>query len=281
MHVWNKCITIILSLFLCGCASVPDNTQPITPVIVTRSNKCVAICVGVENGQAGYCAGAKKDAVDCYEYLTKRDFAGTLLVDADATWEKSENAVLDIADKHDLKRDDLLALTISSHGSQTPDLNNDEDDGMDEVIHFYDQGVVDDAIKLMFVKLAQKHPGIRVWILADTCHSEGNFRRYVRKAQSVVTFGHYGKRRGKPMFTKQEIEMLDIQIMEFAGCRENAYSLGSVSGGNLTQTQLAEPTAGKSWKTWFDGMAEKVTGQEPVYVEYNIKEEYRNGQALR
>ena len=69
---------------------------------------------------------------------------------------------------NDLKDGDLLMLTYSGHGGQVPDLNGDEDDGLDETWCLYDGQLVDDEL---YKALSSFKPGVRVVVLSDSCHS--------------------------------------------------------------------------------------------------------------
>ena len=63
---------------------------------------------------------------------------------------------------------DLLLLSYSGHGGQLPDRNGDESDGLDETWCLYDGEVIDDEL---FVAMSKLKPGVRVFMLSDSCHS--------------------------------------------------------------------------------------------------------------
>ncbi|RKG70358.1 caspase family protein [Corallococcus sp. CA054B] len=67
-----------------------------------------------------------------------------------------------------LQAGDLLLFTYSGHGGQLPDMNGDEDDGLDETWCLYDGELVDDEIYQAMGKLKA---GVRVFMLSDSCHS--------------------------------------------------------------------------------------------------------------
>jgi metacaspase-1 len=70
-----------------------------------------------------------------------------------------------------LKSGDIFLYTYSGHGSQTPDLNKDEneqDDNLDETWCLYDGMMVDDEAYELWKNFA---PGVRVLVLLDCCHS--------------------------------------------------------------------------------------------------------------
>lgn len=67
-----------------------------------------------------------------------------------------------------LQGGDLLLLSYSGHGGQLPDRNSDEEDGLDETWCLYDGELIDDEI---YVALSKLKPGVRVFMLSDSCHS--------------------------------------------------------------------------------------------------------------
>ncbi|HFB64137.1 MAG TPA: DUF4384 domain-containing protein [Aeromonadales bacterium] len=81
---------------------------------------------------------------------------------------------------HNVNKDDRVLIYYSGHGSQIPDANNDESDGMDEVLVSYDadivQGedysslknvVVDDELYQWLAKI----PSERIYFYVDACNS--------------------------------------------------------------------------------------------------------------
>lgn len=73
----------------------------------------------------------------------------------------------------DARPNDALFFHYSGHGGQTKDLDNDEDDGMDDVIYpvdFQNAGhIIDDEMHAIMV--ANLQPGVRLTALFDSCHS--------------------------------------------------------------------------------------------------------------
>ena len=63
---------------------------------------------------------------------------------------------------------DLFLLTYSGHGSQVPDKNGDEPDQLDETWVLYDRQLVDDELYSLWAKF---RPGVRIFVLSDSCHS--------------------------------------------------------------------------------------------------------------
>jgi hypothetical protein len=166
---------------------------------------------------------------------------------------------------------------MSGHGGQIADNNGDEADKLDETICLWDGQVRDDDVLALIQKLPA---GLRVVLINDQCHSEGNFRAFVRKVQRVVSLGKYGKTRAQALVKASR--GWDGQLIQFAGCRENSYSYGAAAGGTWTQNLLSTFNPGFTWRQWFDAAASKMPGnQVPVWVEYgNVGDEFRNGRVL-
>ncbi|WP_051978948.1 caspase family protein [Edaphobacter aggregans] len=86
-----------------------------------------------------------------------------------------------------LERDDIFLLTYSGHGGQVPDTNSDEPDRKDETWVLYDGELVDDELHVLYT---QFNPGVRIFVLSDSCHS-GTVTRamYERTAPIEAEFG--------------------------------------------------------------------------------------------
>jgi hypothetical protein len=67
-----------------------------------------------------------------------------------------------------LQSGDTMLLSYSGHGGQLPDLDGEEDDGMDETWCLFDGEFVDDEI---YDALGAFAPGVRILVLSDSCHS--------------------------------------------------------------------------------------------------------------
>lgn len=66
------------------------------------------------------------------------------------------------------KPGDLFMLSYSGHGAQLPDLDGDEDDGMDETWALFDGELIDDEL---YAALADFQQGVRILVLSDSCNS--------------------------------------------------------------------------------------------------------------
>lgn len=133
-----------------------------------------AVIAGISGYQtrADILARASMDAIDFYRFL--RDEQGVdpdhmiLLVDAEATSEMFRNSVGEISRR--AGAEDRLVMFYSGHGSQEAPGSGgaEEEDGMNEVLCFYDEDLSDDDLK----EIITGFPGHR-YLFADACHSGG------------------------------------------------------------------------------------------------------------
>src|SRR5262249_2676319 len=132
-------------------------------------------------GWSGPLTACEADAKDMNALATTNKFKATLLLTKKAT----RNAVLAGIAKaaKTLGSGDIFFLTYSGHGGQLPDLNHDEDDGLDETWCLYDGELVDDEI---FMALDAFKTGVRVLVLSDSCHS-GSVLRDALLASSLAS----------------------------------------------------------------------------------------------
>jgi metacaspase-1 len=117
-------------------------------------------------GWSGPLNACEADANDMRAIASTMHFKPTTLLTKKATrgaWEASMKAA---AAK--LNSGDIFLLTYSGHGGQLPDLNSDEDDGLDETWCLYDGELVDDELYAALSKFAA---GVRIFVLSDSCHS--------------------------------------------------------------------------------------------------------------
>lgn len=271
-----------LLTFLCaGCVTPPQNADVVVAAhapIVTTGTQAHAVCIGLTSvdpaayqGWNGDCPGCDQDAKAMASLCQTAGAQTTLLLNSQATQAAVERAIKAAAAS--LTRGDLLIVTYSGHGGQVPDLNGDEADGQDETICLYDGQMVDDHIMELLLKLP---PGLRVLLIADACHSEGNFRAFMRKATKAVTFGKYGHRQIKPLIGHKIVgrvsdpaKIWNGPLIEFAGCKEDAYSYGGETGGKWTLALCATCGFAPTTRAWFDS-AQKLmdSRQQPQWVEF-------------
>lgn len=119
------------------------------------------------NGWDGQLQACEYDAKDMQTIAEGKGFESTIMLSKEATAEAVTEAIRQAAGE--LDKGDLLFLTYSGHGGQVPDTNSDEKgDGNDETWVLYDRQLVDDEL---FSLWAGFDPGVRIFVLSDSCHS--------------------------------------------------------------------------------------------------------------
>jgi len=126
-------------------------------------------------GWDGALSGCVNDANAMHDVAVSRGFEPQMLLNADATTE-TVRAHLDAAAAA-LTEGDFFFLTYSGHGGQVPDEDGDESDRLDETWVLYDSELVDDSL---FGALCTFAPGVRIFVMSDSCHSETVTRQIVR-----------------------------------------------------------------------------------------------------
>lgn len=264
------------------CAS-KNGSVPIVPPAVPGDARRVAVCAGMVavdpiayDGWAGECPGADIDARDMHEAFAAWGLTSTLLMDKQVTWANWRSTVATAAAP--LKAGDLLVLMFSGHGGQLADNNGDEADGQDETLCLWDGQVRDDEV-LKFLKTLP--PGLRIVLFNDQCHSEGNFRAFTRQIQRSISLGRWGKVTARVLIEKADA--WNGQLIQFAGCREAAYSYGSTLGGTWTQTLLTALPEVDTWRGWYDAAAKLMPAEQvPAWSEYGaVQETFRKGPVLK
>src|SRR5213595_2868459 len=108
--------------------------------------KRAALCVGINTfknlPQSSWLHGCVNDANDLAALLRERyRFASddvTVLVDAQASKKAVLEALTGLVERAESGNLDQIVFTFSSHGTQIPDTNGDEADGLDECFACYD-----------------------------------------------------------------------------------------------------------------------------------------------
>ena len=106
----------------------------------------------------------------------------TVLTDKEATKRKVMAALSAMVDA--AKAGDQLVFSFSSHGTQVPDTDGDEDDRLDEAFACHDikQGgdqwdrktvITDDELRALFERVPE---GVLLEVFLDTCHSGSGLR---------------------------------------------------------------------------------------------------------
>lgn len=130
---------------------------------------------------------AENDSQFYYDYAKKKNFTPKQLIGKEAT----SNNLLDCLKEYsnNLNSGDILFLSYSGHGTRVKDLNNDEDDGYDEVLVLYDRLFLDDEFQLCWAKFKT---GVKIFFINDSCYN-GTVTRFFnlnRKAVEVIYPDH-------------------------------------------------------------------------------------------
>lgn len=124
---------------------------------------------------AGPLTGPENDAREMEKIAEANHFeVRDLLVGSDATYARVTTKIRSAAVQ--LEKDDIFLFTFAGHGFQRVDSGNDPDetsDGLDETILLFDVELFDDVLRQDLWPSFK--PGVRVLMIADSCHSESVF----------------------------------------------------------------------------------------------------------
>lgn len=124
----------------------------------------------IYNGWDGALDGCENDAKEMNKVAKTRGFEIAKLFSSQAKRAIILGKIQTAADR--LKSGDTFLLSYSGHGSYITDLNGEELDRRDETILAYDGELLDDELKLAFMKFAK---GVRIISVFDCCHSGTTF----------------------------------------------------------------------------------------------------------
>jgi hypothetical protein len=213
------------------------------------------------NGWDGQLRACENDARDMQAMATKQGFDTRLVLTKDAT---SANVLQGLGDAaSQLQAGDIFFLTYSGHGGQVPDTNADEpgEEAKDETWVLYDRQLVDDELYKVWGSL---QPGVRVFVLSDSCHS-GSVTRDIFDAAvpSIVEHGLTDAEEPQTKDLPPDVEDAtyrnneqlydEIQrstpdgdkvevgatVLLISGCQDNQLSLDGTKNGLFTQQLLS------------------------------------------
>lgn len=87
-------------------------------------------------------SGCHNDANDMKAIAEAQGYSASIMLDEEATAGTVSSAIEDAAGQ--LATGDILLVTYSGHGSQIPDLDDEESDSQDETWVMYDRMLLDD-----------------------------------------------------------------------------------------------------------------------------------------
>jgi hypothetical protein len=243
-------------------------------------------------GSPGTLYGCINDANAMQRVAEDRNFTTDILINEKATID----AVLEHlkSDADQLSEGDYYFLTYSGHGGQIPDLDGEERDKLDETWCLYDMQMADDMLYGALVRFA---PGVRVFILSDSCHSGTVTRNLVatvttevaerrdaaRKPRSkrlplAVTKAEYANHEAEYQQKKELLQALprpaaDAQVILISGCKDDQESLDGDENGAFT-TEFLDIWQNGAFTGNFVGLHGELhrrldpTGQTPVLFPY-------------
>lgn len=136
----------------------------------------------------GELLAAEADANAMFAIAQQQGFESYKLLREDATRIRVAQEIIKASDQ--LSAGDTFFLSYAGHGSQVPDITNDEGDGLDETWCLYDAQMVDDELLMLWSRFKA---GVRVLIVSDSCHSGTVFRggdaQGIAKADHITDVG--------------------------------------------------------------------------------------------
>jgi metacaspase-1 len=215
------------------------------------------------DGWDGALNACEFDANDMRSLAESKAFQSQIMLTKDATADAVKAAITDAANQ--LGPGDMLFMSYSGHGGQVPDKNNEEEpDRTDETWVLYDRQLVDDELYALW---ATFQPGVRIFVLSDSCHSGSVTRRIEDEdVPNVVATAEAAAKqspryralpRDKMIATYRQNAKLydDIQkavprstesasdvgatVLLISGCQDDQLSLDGFSNGLFTENLLA------------------------------------------
>ena len=167
--------------------------QPAAPV--TGRTK-IAFCYGVNEVDPAFYGGPNRlgacenDAKALSEVAIQLGFQTKIRLTRQAT---SANLFADLrAAAAQLRAGDCLIVTYAGHGSTVRDENGDEKPNTeDQTWCLYDRMVIDDELGEAWT---QFQPGVRIYVVADSCHSGTSTRALSRGANTAASLASPGAR---------------------------------------------------------------------------------------
>jgi hypothetical protein len=109
---------------------------------------------------------AENDAEFYYQIALLNHFNAKKLIGEDATSINLLDNLKELAQR--LVFGDILFMSYSGHGTRVKDLNDEEEDGFDEVLVLYDRLFIDDEFQLCWSWFKE---GVRIFFITDSCYN--------------------------------------------------------------------------------------------------------------
>jgi hypothetical protein len=131
------------------------------------------------SGWDGKLNACEYDANDMFSIAKSQGLRSNKLLRSEATRNKVISAIQKAASL--LENNDFFVITYSGHGGQLPDMNSDEDDGLDETWCLFDGEIVDDELSQLWSTFKK---GVRILVISDSCHS-GTITKAARGIEKI------------------------------------------------------------------------------------------------
>jgi len=205
-------------------------------MLLAYTPKKEALLVGVGKYQNGdSLPGIDLDIQQMKKLLERRGFHVRVLFNQDATLSNVTNT---LKSYHRLTANDSFFFYNSSHGTQIPDVNGDEDDALDEAYVLYDVNenisnehglLIDDHLDTLLARIPAKKV-----MIADTCHSGTMYKSFSRKAktksmQVASNFKFMNKERVSGKIEKP------TNLVVFGASQDEQKSVATSSGSLFTE----------------------------------------------
>jgi hypothetical protein len=245
------------------------------------------------DGWDGALTACEFDANSMESIANSRGFETNKLLTKEATSDTVKEAIERAAEA--LDAGDFFFITYSGHGGQVPDKNGEEEsDRSDETWVLYDRQLVDDELYALWAKFK---PGVRIFLLSDSCHSGSVAKAIQHSVPNVVATAETAVQqspryralpRDKMIATYQQHAQLydDIQkavasshksksgveatVVLISGCQDDELSLDGFANGRFTEELLKVWDSG-AWKGSYPDFHETIrsgmpTDQQPNYM---------------
>jgi hypothetical protein len=118
------------------------------------------------DGWDGALAQPENDAVAIHKIASDNGLISKIFLGNDVT---RDNVITSIrAASRKLTGGDFLFVYYSGHGGQLPDMDGDEEDGLDETWCLFDGELIDDELHLLWSEFKKD---VRILVISDSCHS--------------------------------------------------------------------------------------------------------------
>ncbi|MEB8346905.1 caspase family protein [Flavobacteriaceae bacterium KMM 6898] len=197
------------------------------------------------SGWDGKLNACEYDANDMFLISKSQGFQSAKLIRNEATRNRVISAIKNAASN--LIANDFFVISYSGHGGQIPDINGDEDDGMDETWCLFDGELVDDEISQLWSLFSK---GVRVLVFSDSCHS-GTAVKVAKRSilwenelspkfmpSEIAASTYFSNKDFYENILKNVKEVksqnIEASIKLISGCQDNQYSYDGPFNGQFT-----------------------------------------------